>query len=77
MTPSSTTAEPPRLLTPAQAAARVGLSVSTLAKQRCLRSDGPPFVRLGSAIRYPSDELDEFIASQPRRRSTSDTGTAA
>lgn len=67
------TAEPPRLLTPAQAAARLGLSTSTLAKLRCLRSDGPVFIRLGAAIRYPEDALNAFVAAQPRRRSTSDS----
>ena len=71
------TAEPPRLLTPAQAGARLGLSTSTLAKQRCQRSDGPVFIRLGSAIRYPEDLLAEYIARQPLRRSTSDNGRAA
>ena len=71
------TTEPPRLLTPAQAAARLGLSTSTLAKKRCMTSDGPIFLRLGSAIRYPEDLLAEYIARQPLRRSTSDTGRAA
>jgi hypothetical protein len=73
----SGTAEPPRLLTPAQAAERLGLSTSTLAKYRCLKSTGPIFIRLGSAIRYPEDLLADFIARQPRRTSTSDTGDQA
>ncbi len=67
-------AEAPRLLTPAQASERLGLSTSTLAKYRCLKSDGPVFVRLGSAIRYPEDALADFIARQRRCTSTSDTG---
>ena len=64
--------EPTRLLTPSQAGELLGLSTSTLAKYRCLKSNGPIFVRLGSAIRYPSDSLAEYVAAQPRRRSTSE-----
>jgi excisionase family DNA binding protein len=70
----STTATPSRLLTPAQAAERLGLSVSTLAKYRCLKSDGPAFVRLGSAVRYAEADLADFIARQPRHKSTRDDG---
>lgn len=71
------TAAPPRLLTPAQAGQLLGLSTSTLAKYRCLKSTGPVFIRLGAAIRYPEDALAEFIARQRRRTSTSDTGDHA
>ena len=72
-----TTTEPPRLLTPAQAGERLGLSTSTLAKLRCLKSTGPVFIRLGSAIRYPEDGLADFVAAQPRRRSTSEVPGSA
>ncbi len=69
----NTTAEPVRLLTPRQAAELLGMSIQTLAKWRCLRSDGPVFCRVGSAIRYPSDLLTDFVSRLPRRTSTSDT----
>lgn len=62
-----------RFLTPRQAAERLGLSPQTLAKARHLGTDGyPPFVKLGHAVRYPEPELEAFIESLPRRRSTSD-----
>ena len=70
-------ATPARLLTPAQVAARLSLSTSYLAKLRCLTSTGPVFIRIGSSIRYPEDQLEAFIERQPRRRSTSDTGAGA
>ncbi|MDQ8168535.1 MAG: helix-turn-helix domain-containing protein [Gemmatimonadota bacterium] len=72
MSHTVTSGAPARLLTPKQAAERLGLSTSTLAKKRCLSSAGPMFVRLGTAIRYPEDAIEEYIAAQPRRRSTSD-----
>lgn len=62
---------PSRLLTPHEAAAVVGLSVSTLAKRRCLTSDGPRFVRLGRAIRYHPKDLSDFV-DRNRHNSTSD-----
>ena len=60
------------LLTPTQVAARCGLSRSTLAKQR-LRGEGPMFVKIGAAVRYREDDVQEWLKAQPRRRSTSDT----
>lgn len=42
----------PLFLTSAQAATLLGLKPCTLAAWRCLRSDGPPFVRMSSAVRY-------------------------
>ena len=61
------------LLTPQQAAARLGLSKGTLAKWRIRKDgDGPPWVRLlGGAVRYPSDELQKWIRTQAVR-STAD-----
>lgn len=60
------------LLTPLQVSARIGLSTSTLAKLR-MTSRGPKFVKVcGASVRYPSDLLESFIASQRPRRSTSD-----
>ncbi len=60
----------------AGAAERTTLSPSTLAKKR-LSGDGPPFVKLGAKVVYPVDELDAWLDSQPRRRSTSDDGDRA
>lgn len=59
------------LLTPDQAAARCGLARSTLAKQR-LRGDGPRFVKIGAAVRYPEAELTAWLEKQPRYTSTAD-----
>lgn len=53
---------------------RISLTPNTLAKIRCLRSDGPPFVRVGRNIRYPEEPGREWALSQisPPRRSTSE-----
>jgi predicted DNA-binding transcriptional regulator AlpA len=65
----------PILLRPPRAAAYVGLSVSTLAKQR-LRGDGPKFIRLSPrAIGYRQADLDEWLADK-RFGSTSEYGSA-
>ena len=58
------------LLSPNQVADRLKLARSTVAKLR-LAGGGPPFVKLGAAVRYPEDLLSEWIAAQPRRTSTS------
>jgi len=44
-------------LTSVHAAALLGLRASTLAAWRCLKSDGPPFVKIGSAVRYRRSAL--------------------
>ena len=54
----------PMMLTPPQVAARLGLTRGTLAKWR-LRGEGPPFVKLGSAVRYPVDEFERYVQSLP------------
>jgi predicted DNA-binding transcriptional regulator AlpA len=65
------TANNQTILRPPMAADYVGLSVSTLAKQR-LRGDGPKFVRLSPrAIGYLQADLDEWVASK-RCSSTSE-----
>ena len=60
-----------RLLTDHHVSSVTGAARSTLAKMR-LRGDGPPFVRVGASVRYPEDALREWMASLPRRRSTSE-----
>ena len=54
----------------AQAAERVGLSVSTLNKLR-IYGGGPRFLKLGRAVRYRVDDLDAWLAGKVRA-STSD-----
>lgn len=54
-----------------EAAERLGLSVSTLAKMR-VRGDGPVFVKLGGKkVAYAETDLNEWIQVN-RRRSTSE-----
>ncbi len=62
---------PTVLVTPAQAADRVRLSRSTLAKLRC-RGGGPPYVKLGARVMYIAHELDEWIGGQRVFRSTAE-----
>lgn len=63
--------EPDNLLTTAQAAARLGLSPSMLAKMR-LNGTGPRFQKLGAAaVRYAPRALEEWVEAGTRR-STSD-----
>ena len=58
------------VLSPDAAARRVGLSLSMLAKMRCL-GGGPAYLKLGRAVRYRQDDLDAWLAAR-RVRSTSD-----
>ena len=55
-----------KLLTDRDVSALTGTARSTLSKMR-LRGNGPPFVRIGAAIRYPEDALREWLAALPRR----------
>jgi len=48
------------LLTETQAAKRLGLSVKTLQSWRYRRL-GPPYIRLGGAVRYVPADLDAWI----------------
>jgi predicted DNA-binding transcriptional regulator AlpA len=52
-------------LTPKQAARLVNLSVSWLAKRR-LAGDGPPYFKLGGAVRYLKASLLQWMMSQQR-----------
>ena len=54
------------LLTPVQAADFLQIKPNTLAKWR-VTGEGPPFVRVGRAIRYSMRELMRFIERQTRR----------
>ena len=55
----------PVLLTPKEAAHRLKLSVSWLAKAR-MRGDGPPYIRIGRAIRYSEPALLQWMESNTR-----------
>ncbi len=50
-------------LTPRAAAIYLGTSPSTLAKLR-LFGDGPPFTRIGRAVRYRRRDLDAWMAAR-------------
>ena len=53
------------MLTPKQAARHLNLSVSWLAKRR-LAGDGPPYVKLGGAVRYVEISLQQWMKGQQR-----------
>ena len=63
--PSIPTGSREFFLTPKQAARILNLSVSWLAKRR-LAGDGPPYVKLGGAVRYPEAALQQWMKSQQR-----------
>lgn len=62
-----------RFRTPAAAEYLGGLSPRTLAKWRIL-GRGPRFIRVGAAVVYDRNDLDEFLA-KGARCSTSDDGS--
>jgi hypothetical protein len=53
----------------------IAAAVSTLAKWRCLRSDGPPFIKANFRVRYLEITLRQWAEAtlSPLRASTSDT----
>jgi predicted DNA-binding transcriptional regulator AlpA len=59
------------LLDATRAAARLGISRSTLAKMR-VRGGGPRFMKLSGRVLYPESELEAWIGAQPLRASTSE-----
>lgn len=58
-----------------QAAHFLGMSASFLAKAR-LSGDGPRYRKIGHAVRYAREDLEDF-AKRSERLSTSDAATAA
>ena len=54
-----------RLLPPSDAANLLRLSKSWLAKAR-MRGDGPPYVKLGRAVRYRESALVQWLKSRTR-----------
>jgi hypothetical protein len=59
------------LLTPRETAKHLRCSERKLERHR-LVGDGPPFVKIGAAIRYPLSELEKWLAGH-MHRSTSET----
>ena len=55
----------PVVLTPKEAAQRLRLSSSWLAKAR-IRGDGPPYIPIGRAIRYTEAALIQWMKSRQR-----------
>ena len=59
-----------RFLKPAELAHRWGSSVGTLANMRSA-GVGPPFIKIGSNVRYPLSGIEEY-----ERKNTIDPGAA-
>ena len=60
-----------RVLTPKEAAIFVRLSESWLAKAR-MSGNGPPYVKLGRAVRYRETDLVGWLKSRSRRSTGED-----
>jgi predicted DNA-binding transcriptional regulator AlpA len=58
-----------RLLDTYQAAERLGLARSSLAKLR-LYGGGPQYLKLGAKVLYPEDAIDAWLAAKVRHTST-------
>jgi predicted DNA-binding transcriptional regulator AlpA len=63
--PEKTRPALPVVLTPKEAAYRLKLSLSWLAKAR-MRGDGPPYIQVGRAIRYTEAALLQWMKSNTR-----------
>ena len=57
----------PDLLTPRQLADELQVSAKTLANQRS-RREGPPYVKVGGAVRYSRAAVAQWLAAQSRAR---------
>src|SRR5260370_42656505 len=64
-----------RMLSTPEAAARLGISASTLAKLR-VYGGGPVFTKFRRRVTYHPQDLDSWVAAY-RRTSTSDPGNPA
>ena len=56
-----------------EAAGYIGLKKTTLEAWRC-RGGGPVFIKLGKAVRYRREDLDEFINSRARTNTSQTDG---
>jgi hypothetical protein len=59
----------PAYLTTQEAADVSGMTVSWFERARWL-GDGPPYVKLGAAVRYPVDDLHAFMRARMRTSTT-------
>lgn len=50
------------LLTPAELAAHISVSTSTLKQWRYLQT-GPPYLKLGGLVRYPLNTVNEWLSN--------------
>ena len=64
-----------RLNNESEEAARLHLSKRTLQAWR-VRGDGPPYLKVGRAVRYDPRQTDEWLATRARRH-TADPGPQA
>jgi predicted DNA-binding transcriptional regulator AlpA len=62
------------LLTPEQAAKILSVSTSYLAKSR-VDGDGPEFVKIGRAVRYPESSLRKFIKARTRTSTSAESAS--
>ena len=69
------TTTPPLVLDAENAANRLGLSTSTLAKLR-LTGNGPAYSKLGRRVVYRVDDLEDWVLAH-RHKSTSEYGSNA
>lgn len=62
------TAEVTSILTEKDAARYLGVSQSflTVSRLKNPRTEGPPFVKIGRAVRYVRQDLDAFVAARRR-----------
>jgi predicted DNA-binding transcriptional regulator AlpA len=65
MTKKPTLAPFERLLTPSETADLLGVSLSWLAKAR-LRGDGPRYIKIGRAVRYPESAIRDYLKARTR-----------
>lgn len=56
-----------RLLTPAEAAERLGTTPGTLAVWRATNRYSIPYVKVGRAVRYQAEDVEAWIASRTVR----------
>lgn len=65
-----------RRLTEKEAADRLALSARTLQQWR-VKGGGPPFLKLGAAVRYDADALDQWAEAQTRASTSAPRPAAA
>lgn len=54
------------LMTPHQAADLLGVSPRTLASWRCSGRYSVPYIKVGSKVRYPRKQLNEWLSTRPK-----------